>query len=42
VNKEESSTVKYLKDQVEHIEELSDEEIERLKLLIDSYKGRRT
>ncbi|MCR6110933.1 potassium channel family protein [Bacillus sp. A301a_S52] len=42
VNKEESSTVKYLKDQVEHIEELSDEEIERLKLLIDSYKERRT
>lgn len=39
--REDSTTVKYLKEQMERIEELSDEEIDRVKLLIESYKGRK-
>lgn len=34
----ENATVAYLKEQIDHLEELSDEEIEKVKMLIDSYK----
>ncbi|MET3505711.1 hypothetical protein ABMB67_001801 [Halalkalibacter oceani] len=36
--RKESATVTYLKEQIDHLEELSDDEIEKVKLLIDSYK----